>query len=411
MHMAEERAQAAKRLVDRVLQAHGSVLGRHKYLEILQLQSGLCDSELDRKKQQLMLLLHPDKVDDVVAKLCGGRQRVRQAFNLVEAAFNDAQMWLCSGPPTQAQQVQDDAGDEANLRYRLWEVTLESERKAWTLLEDLQKDSQASLHGFVEAEAPEQQQQLCREEARRTCTRAQARTELLDRKLKNQAGIQQMQQQAHQKLQKDLDENQQNKQQEAATTRRQNPLSQQHPESSRKKKGKEDETARQVVEPNQQEVVCKVKQEERRRTPKQKNNKCESKLQDALRMQVEEMQKLQAEAQSKEMTSQPISKDVDGRPQKWLKLSAADLDCNEVPHRQGAAQLPSSASHGNSERAMSSKRETGTSASRLLIGQVADVLQSCAAASGEAWSGVMVGEFLGGPVVPFTFFFWFWVPL
>ncbi|CAE7532678.1 ANKRD17 [Symbiodinium natans] len=91
-----DRMVETKALVDRMLElrkSHGLDLWMEVF-EVFDLVQDVDLKFLESKKRAIALRLHPDKVDDQMAKYCGGRDRVYEAYYFLDEAFDQAKAWL-----------------------------------------------------------------------------------------------------------------------------------------------------------------------------------------------------------------------------------------------------------------------------------------------------------------------------
>ena len=366
--MVEARAEKTKSLVDRTLQAHQRASDRHPYLKILELSPGFQDVELQRKKE-LALLLHPERIDGTVAHLCGGWDRVCQASCLLDAAVKDAERWLCSRSAASSSHNESRCSDDSRLKHRLWEVALDSEFRARKLLRDLEsklarpnskqqatrqpvqedaRSTQTALKIFSSMKRPPE---LSRKEPSTTA-------ELQPRKKRRDQGDSGS---PRQEL-REVGQHRQEGTEQQATTKVQEPGC---------------HTGR-IEEGEQQEPGAEQAQQT-----------TESNLQFALRKQKEEYQRLQAESQ-KMQTSQPTQcSDAHGQPQE-CPASSDKSSC-----AQATCDFPCALCGGELEvEALSTSMARHQPATLTgLIGQVTEVLLSCATQHGQGFSGVSLEEF------------------
>ncbi|CAK9075177.1 Vesicular GABA transporter [Durusdinium trenchii] len=81
--------------VDRILRVTNDPLD---WIRVLSLEKDFSERDLERRKKGLFLLLHPDKsssfADQLTERGVDGVDRIRQAFNLVNEAYEKAKKWL-----------------------------------------------------------------------------------------------------------------------------------------------------------------------------------------------------------------------------------------------------------------------------------------------------------------------------
>ncbi|CAJ1391876.1 unnamed protein product [Effrenium voratum] len=87
------RSQILADTVARVLTVKFT-LYNHGWSEVLLLHSGFGDSDVDRKKRELLRVLHPDKRDAQSAQSAGGEERCKEAYDVVEKSCAAAKKWL-----------------------------------------------------------------------------------------------------------------------------------------------------------------------------------------------------------------------------------------------------------------------------------------------------------------------------
>ncbi|CAE7263841.1 ANKRD17 [Symbiodinium necroappetens] len=87
------RLEEAKQLADRLLRIHRQ-RSQYKWIQAFELEEDFQVKHLESKKRTIALRLHPDKVDDEVARYCGGHERVKQAYHFMDEAYKAAKHWL-----------------------------------------------------------------------------------------------------------------------------------------------------------------------------------------------------------------------------------------------------------------------------------------------------------------------------
>ncbi|CAE7232101.1 ANKRD17, partial [Symbiodinium sp. CCMP2592] len=87
------RLEEAKQLADRLIRIDRG-RSQYKWIQAFELEEHFQVKHLESKKRTIALRLHPDKVDDEVAKYCGGHDRVKQAYHFMDEAYKAAKQWL-----------------------------------------------------------------------------------------------------------------------------------------------------------------------------------------------------------------------------------------------------------------------------------------------------------------------------
>ena len=78
--------------VERIMQIK-KVRDRYDWIEILRLESGFDDRDVERKKRDLFRIIHPDK-SKKYAKHAGGEERCKTAYEFADQAYADAKQYL-----------------------------------------------------------------------------------------------------------------------------------------------------------------------------------------------------------------------------------------------------------------------------------------------------------------------------